>query len=441
MTEIFYKPFEYIMRGSLAISGNYYVIALFFFALIVQIILLPLAIKQHKSQIMQRKLRPKEMAIRKKYAGRTDKVTQQKMQMEIQEMYKDEGFNQFAGCLPMLIQLPIILILFAIVRNPITYSSTGEMKDRLQQGELYKEAIEIVEQYIDKDLYEAVEGKESSFDANYKTYEDELKAVIKNLGGKEATVEDKTVFEYDKDGAKNELILARIILENRELVEVIAASKDLDLVGKVEAEKGFSETDKESLPIFTAVGINMLDTPSFGDITSFNLKLILLIPLLIFITSYIGGRINRKYMGAATDPSGNPMGGGKFMEWGMPAMSTVFSFSFPAAVGVYWIWRTVVGAIQPVILNKFYPLPEITQEQIDAAEREARVKKKKKVIMIEVDEDDDSYRDIEVRGSQQPTITAEYKQSDNKDSRNKKSGKAFKVNNIEMLSADDDIEE
>ena len=56
-----------------------YTLALFIFAFVVELLLLPIAIKQQKTSIKQARLRPKEMAIRKKYAGRNDQVTQQKV--------------------------------------------------------------------------------------------------------------------------------------------------------------------------------------------------------------------------------------------------------------------------------------------------------------------------------------------------------------------------
>ena len=102
------------------ITGSY-TIALFIFAIIVELLLLPIGIKQQKNSINQARMRPKEMAIRKKYAGRNDKVTQQKMTQEIQEMYQKENFNPMSGCLPMLLQLPVILALYQVVINPLHY--------------------------------------------------------------------------------------------------------------------------------------------------------------------------------------------------------------------------------------------------------------------------------------------------------------------------------
>ena len=101
--------------------GGSYVWALFLFAIVVEILLLPFAVKQQMNSIKQARLRPKEMAIRKKYAGRNDQTTQRKMNEEIQKLYQQEGFNPMGGCLPMLIQLPIILALYQIVIDPLQY--------------------------------------------------------------------------------------------------------------------------------------------------------------------------------------------------------------------------------------------------------------------------------------------------------------------------------
>lgn len=119
--DIINKPIGYILKFCNSIMGNQYILALLLFALIVEIVLLPFGIKQQKNQIKQAKMRPKEMAIRKKYAGRDDQATKQKMTMEIQEMYQKEGYNPMGGCLPLLIQLPILFALYNIVMNPLYY--------------------------------------------------------------------------------------------------------------------------------------------------------------------------------------------------------------------------------------------------------------------------------------------------------------------------------
>ena len=116
-----YKFFGVILSFFSDITGGYYLFGLFLFALLVKIILLPFGIKQQKTSIKQAKMRPKEMAIRKKYKGRTDKVTQQKMQNEIMELYQRENYNPMSGCLPLLIQMPVIIILYNVIINPLKY--------------------------------------------------------------------------------------------------------------------------------------------------------------------------------------------------------------------------------------------------------------------------------------------------------------------------------
>ena len=107
-------PFGYLMRFFCSFTNNNYAISLFLFAICVKIVMLPLSIKQQKNQIKGAKLRPKIMAIEKKYAGRNDRPTLQKKQNEIMELQQKEGYSPLSGCLPLLIQLPIIMALYNI---------------------------------------------------------------------------------------------------------------------------------------------------------------------------------------------------------------------------------------------------------------------------------------------------------------------------------------
>jgi len=101
-------------------SGSY-VIALLFYALIFKIVFLPFTIKQQKNQIAMAKLQPKIELIRAKYKGRTDRVSMQKQQQEIMELQQKEGYSALSGCLPMLIQLPLIIVLYNVIRKPLSY--------------------------------------------------------------------------------------------------------------------------------------------------------------------------------------------------------------------------------------------------------------------------------------------------------------------------------
>ncbi len=114
-------PFGYVMRFCAWVCFNNYTLALLLFAFVVKLVLLPFGIKQQSAQIKSARLRPKIAAIEKKYAGRTDRPTLQKKQQEIMELQQREGVSMFGGCLPLLIQFPILIGLYGVIRNPLTH--------------------------------------------------------------------------------------------------------------------------------------------------------------------------------------------------------------------------------------------------------------------------------------------------------------------------------
>lgn len=376
--DILYIPFGYIMKLCCLISGNNYVIALFFFALLLQIVLFPLGIKQQKSQITMAKLRPKEMAIRKKYAGRTDRPTQQKMNMEIQQLYADNGYNPLSGCLPLLIQLPIIVALFAVVRNPITYT-VNLGGNELDTHNLYVDAVNMLEEAR---TYMPAETD----DAEIKAFSENLISWELTLG---ADLDDQNVFQGMGEPVNNgtsEYLLVQMITFGSDEINAFMQEKNLGQV-----TDPFGTEIKELMPNFNIIGgVSALQQPTFG------LNWLLLVPILVFLSSYLSGIVMRKL--STMPENANGPGNGMFMKVGMPLISAIFAFSFPAAIGIYWIFRTVVGMGQQYLLYRMYPAPKFTPEEYAAAEKELRKSaKKKKVIMIEVDEDDDSYSDIEVK--------------------------------------------
>jgi len=118
--DILYIPMGFLIRLAYSLTNNY-VAAICLFALVMEILLCPIQIKQQKNSIKQAKLAPRVMAIRKKYAGRNDQATQQKMQQETMELYQSENFNPAGGCLPLLIQFPVIICLYNVIINPLRY--------------------------------------------------------------------------------------------------------------------------------------------------------------------------------------------------------------------------------------------------------------------------------------------------------------------------------
>ena len=93
-----------------------YIISLVVLTILVRLALLPASVKQQKNTAKQTRLNAKVNKIKTKYAG-----NQQKIQEETQALYQREGFGAAnMGCMPLLIQMFVMLGLYAIIRTPIT---------------------------------------------------------------------------------------------------------------------------------------------------------------------------------------------------------------------------------------------------------------------------------------------------------------------------------
>lgn len=107
-------PFAYIMRFLYSLLNNYG-LCLIVFTVIVKLLLLPLGVKQQKNLMKQAILTPKMNKIKEKYAN-----DPQKQNEEMQRLQAESGFSPMAGCLPLLIQLPIIMGLYEVIRKPLS---------------------------------------------------------------------------------------------------------------------------------------------------------------------------------------------------------------------------------------------------------------------------------------------------------------------------------
>lgn len=343
-----------------------YILSIFIFAVIAKLILFPFGIKQQKNSIKQAKLRPKEQAIRKKYQGRTDRVTQQKMQQEIMDLYSSEGYSMFGGCLPMLIQLPFIIGLYEIIRNPLKYT------------------IGLSDEIITK-----------------------IRDTINFLG----TGVLKGVDNLFSDGifsGVNGLDYVTV-LKNTDNFNAIAERVDM----------GIKYTD---LPKFSFLGLDLSVTPMqvFSD---WSLWYYLIIPILTFGSVYLSMKITKKltYQPMQADQAAGCSG--KMLDLTMPLLSTWFSFMFPAMLGIYWMFNNLLGIAQSFILKKMYPLPVFTEADYKAAEREMKGKApkvgdednrivpgKKYVSLHHIDDDDYDEKGNYI-GPKEPEVPKENEQS------------------------------
>lgn len=115
ITGIFAKPMGFLLAFLYNFIGIYGV-SIIIFTVFVRLCLFPLYASQVKHTVKMADLQPKMQALQKKYAN--DKET---LNIKMMELYEEEKFNPMRGCLPMLIQMPIIFGLFALLRNPLVY--------------------------------------------------------------------------------------------------------------------------------------------------------------------------------------------------------------------------------------------------------------------------------------------------------------------------------
>ncbi len=99
-----------------------YGVAIIILTVLLRVVVLPLGIKQIKSMGAMQAIQPKLSEIKKKYKGNN-----QKIQEETMRLYKEAGVNPLGGCLPLLLQFPILVAMYAVIRTPglepTTYNS------------------------------------------------------------------------------------------------------------------------------------------------------------------------------------------------------------------------------------------------------------------------------------------------------------------------------
>ncbi len=345
-----------------------YALALLFYALIFKVLFLPFSIKQQKNQIAMAKLAPKIELIKAKYKGRTDRPTMEKQQMEIMELQRSEGYSPFSGCLPLLIQLPLIMLLYAVIQNPLSYIAdydTDILDNRI-----------VAEDMSENDKIE-------------KTIAD-----IYNHINPPAEGESPKKF----DELKNQQI---------KLIDQINKYIGTDDARRAEIEK--FGIDTETIPNFNLFGVNLAEQPTIKPIS-----ILVLIPILAAVASWFSMWITRKI-------NSNPMMGAqdaqaqasmRIMDIVMPMMTLFLAFSFSGMLGLYWIYQSLFGILQTVILAKAMPLPKYTEEELKAMRKAQKAAEKaQKAAMKEqpkykslhyIDEDDyDELPNVKTNGSSQ----------------------------------------
>lgn len=276
---------------------NNYGVAIILFAIITKVLLFPLGIKGEKSRLKQVAMQPKINALQQKFHGNT---RDPKYNEELQALYNAEGFSPFAGCLPQLIQLPIILGLWNAIRQPLTYISG------LSQKTLYT-------------LIHAL-------------YENGVEYIVTSVG------------QYVENGVLNpDKVISWLKSSEIRVASILGEGSNMDLLADVMPE-GFE------LINMSFFGLNLGMTPKDYGL----LALTTLIPVISGVTSFLGGYIAQKINATPGNAQNNSMNSILYI---MPLISIWLGYSFPIGVGIYWIASNLLNILQTLLLRVVVKLP------------------------------------------------------------------------------------
>ena len=323
--------FEWLYRflGSMlsffeSFTGGY-AFALLLYALVFKIVFIPFSIKQQKNQIAMAKLAPKIELIKAKYKGRNDQPTMQKQQQEIMELQQKEGYSPLSGCLPLLIQLPLIMLLYTVINNPLSYIA---------------KPVETVENPdMDKIILEVY--KEVTLDNA------EIDALTELPKGSEIKIIN-AIYHYVDD----------TIAGYEGMFESSPTLNTRDArIAKIES----FGLDYKSIPDFKFFGVSLAETPSLK-----NFSVLCLIPVLAALAQWGTMWLTRKFNGNTQMQSQDPQtqASMKMMDLMFPALTLWMAFSFSGMLGMYWIFQSLLGLLQSFLIAKAMPLPKYTEEEI-----------------------------------------------------------------------------
>lgn len=113
----FVYPMSWLITYFADLFNNNFGLAIVVVTIIIRLVLVPLNVKQLKSSQAMQEIQPELKRIQEKYSSR-DQKTQQKLQAETMKLFQEHGVNPLAGCLPLFVQMPILIAMYhAIMRT------------------------------------------------------------------------------------------------------------------------------------------------------------------------------------------------------------------------------------------------------------------------------------------------------------------------------------
>lgn len=311
------------------------------FTIIIYLLMTPLTYKQQKFSRLTQEMQPEINAIREKYKNKKDQASMQKMNEETQLVYEKYGVSTMGSCVQLLINFPIFIAMYQVVRNVPAYVSS--VKDVF---------IPLVDKIVNVDGFQKV-----------------METVIKESGTAGISLNFDTATT-----TSNSIIDVLYALPSHGWDILRDNFSGLsDVISSTEA------TVSHLNNLFT---INIANSPMNLISSGWKSKDVLLIigALLVPLISYLTQVLNIKLMSSNTnnaasenDAMARQM---KTMNTMMPLFSLIMVFSVPVGAGIYWIAGSVVRSIQQVVLN--HHMKNLDLEVIIEKNKEKAKKKKEK---------------------------------------------------------------
>ena len=310
LSDIIRVPFGYLLDWLYTFTSNYG-LALILFSLIVKLVLIPMSIKSKKSMLKMSRLAPQTKALEVKYGD--DK---QKYQMAVQQMYKEEGVSMSGGCLWSFIPLLILLPLYYVIREPITYM----MHNQRSVSEAIVAFMQASGVNLGKNTYYA----QLAAAGHIGEFADELKALAVTAN-------------------------AHLQVMNFQFLGV-----DLAAIPSIKFWQceGWGEIGLFLVPIVSAglQAVTMLVSQKMNNQVATNAD----------------GERDEEAAKASNQTNTT-------MMLMMPLMSLWIGYSMPAALSIYWIAQAVFGAVQDYVLTKHF---RKVYEAEDAVKQELAAKRR-----------------------------------------------------------------
>ena len=287
------------------------------FSIIIYILMTPLQYKQQKFSKLSAVMNPEIQKIQKKYQGKKDQESMQRMQEETQAVYQKYGVSATGSCMQLLIQLPVLWALWQVIYKIPAYVTSVRV--------LFTEAVEKIV---------SVPG----FTELLQTFKTE-----NNLARVQLILEDGVA-------TKNSIIDFLYSLSPTQWKSLSSMSEFSGFSGVLDS------TAQKLARMQNFLGLNIAEQPLYYIQNMFKgvaitLGLIaLMIPLLSWLTQLLNIKLMPQQAPAeGQDAMNSSM---KTMNTVMPLMSAVFCFTFPVGLGIYWISSAVVRSVQMVLINR-----------------------------------------------------------------------------------------